>query len=284
MKKPLYSALISASIITGVLSLFFHGYIALSLSVIASTLALIMLGRSKAIIGLFILVLIVGSYIGVDYVIENLPVFPNFSNFYGERPYEARKLKHYLKDFKLLEKSQQFPDVEELEVLGKNIEISFSSSGDMVVDEGMYFRRIGKKLEVYSKKGGRVRLSNIKHLEIDGYNMSVTGKGVIERLEINGMNNNISFEDDSYLDFELNGFSNSVNLTLNHLGNFEINGASNLVKLRFKSTKSGRVRVEISGTGNNTEVILEKNSDIRIVKEVNPSFMNDLQVITNDND
>ncbi len=284
MKKPLYSMLISASVITGVLSLFFHGHVALFLSVIASVLALIMLGRLKTIIGLFILFLIVGSYIGVDYAIENLTIFPNFSNFYGERSYKAKKLKHYLKDFKLLERSQQFSDVEDLEVLGKNIEISFDSSSDVVVDEGMYFRRIGKKLEVYSKKGGSVRLSNIKYLEIDGYNMSIIGKGVIERLEINGMNNNVSFEDDSYLDFELNGFSNSVNLTLNHLGNFEINGASNLVKLRFKSVKFGSVRVEISGTGNDAKVILDRNSDIRIVKEVNPSFMNDLQVVKDDND
>ncbi len=234
---------------------------------------------AKMILGGVISSLIVLMPIAENFAIEHMPwkmLIPE--NFKGD--FKGMEDGSPPRDFELLEENGEFHGVRYLSIYGKGIELILKSDSDLVnVESGLYYKEGNMRLEIFSKKGGEVQAGRLEYLEIDGMNIKVEGESVLKRMSVQGLKNSLNISVSDGFRLEINGMGNLTNLSAKGDLRVEVNGMNNTTEIDMTSAEQGEVSLEVNGVSNKVRIILLKDSKVFIKSVVEPSMMNDVEII-----
>ncbi len=249
-----------------------HPY-SLILAFVSAVLLFTSIGKVALVLGTIISGVIVLVPVAFEYSVIDIP-WSEFMKPHGS----VDEVVPY--DFNYLDEEGRFANVKRLEILGSGMNVALSKDATLVrVEKGLYYKTGSEKLAVFSKRGGSVVSPPVESIDVEGMGVKINGYGKGMEIKLNGIKNEIDLEVSEKFDIELTGMNNSVYLKAGSGGNVEVYGLGNDLKVDLTGADFGTVRLEISGTGNRVDIYVPKDGRVRVVKELNPEFMNRVRVI-----
>ncbi len=279
MKRAGKVQLVLLALIVSTLILIVSYPYSLALAFVAIILFFASMGKAMIVIGTVVSGMIVLTSMVVEYAVVHIP----WEGFMRSREWMVEDMKLVEKvprGFKRLKEDTYFSEIRDLRLLGNGIRVLLSRKAKMMhLEKGLYYKSDSEKLGVFSKDGGKIIGPPVDSIEIDGMNIDVKGFGDSMKMQLDGMGNTVELETEKKLDVRVAGMDNSLDFKSSIPGQVKISGLGNRIEVDLAEASFGAMWLEVNGVDNHVEIYIPENGNVKIEKNVNPAFMNEVKVI-----